>query len=94
MVASIVDIAFITVPGYSVNKRGRLFLQRRQFLTNIPGTVSARRMGRPPLNVKETKVRLTDEQRERIRELVGEQGMAQFIREAVERELKRREKQG
>jgi hypothetical protein len=63
-------------------------------LTNIPGTVMARRMGRPPLNVKETKVRLTEEQRDRIRELVGEQGMAQFIREAVERELKRREKQG
>jgi predicted DNA-binding protein len=49
-------------------------------------------MGRPPLNVKETKVRLTDEQRERIRALVGEQGMAQFIREAIERELKRRER--
>lgn len=51
-----------------------------------------RRMGRPPLGVKETKVRLTDEQRERIVALVGNQGMAQFIREAVERELKRREK--
>lgn len=47
--------------------------------------------GRPPLGVKETKVRLTEEQRDRIRVLVGEQGMAQFIREAVERELKRRE---
>jgi predicted DNA-binding protein len=51
-------------------------------------------MGRPPLNVKETKVRLTEDQRDRIRDLVGEQGMAQFIREAVERELKRREKKG
>jgi hypothetical protein len=61
-------------------------------LTNIPGTVIERRMGRPALGVKETKVRLTDEQRERIRLLVGEQGMATFIREAVERELKRREK--
>lgn len=49
--------------------------------------------GRPPLGVKETKVRLTEAQRERIRELVGEQGMAQFIREAIERELKRRERQ-
>ncbi|MEY9807028.1 hypothetical protein [Bradyrhizobium elkanii] len=62
-------------------------------MTNIPGTDMGRRMGRPPLGVKETKVRLTDEQRERIVALVGNQGMAQFIREAVERELKRREKQ-
>lgn len=61
-------------------------------MTNIPGTDMGRRMGRPPLGVKETKVRLTDEQRERIVALVGNQGMAQFIREAVERELKRREK--
>lgn len=61
-------------------------------LTNIPGTDTSRRMGRPPLGVKETKVRLTDEQRDRIRELVGDTGMAQFIRDAVERELKRREK--
>lgn len=49
-------------------------------------------MGRPPLGIKPTQVRLSEETRERIRELVGEQGMAQFIREAVERELKRREK--
>jgi predicted DNA-binding protein len=49
-------------------------------------------MGRPPLGVKETKVRLTEKQRDRIRLLVGEQGMAQFIREAIERELKRRER--
>jgi hypothetical protein len=61
-------------------------------LTNIPGTDTSRRMGRPPLNVKETKVRLTDEQRERIEALVGPNRMAQFIREAIERELKRREK--
>lgn len=53
----------------------------------------SRRMGRPPLGIKPTQVRLSEETRERIRELVGEQGMAQFIREAVERELKRREKQ-
>ena len=50
--------------------------------------------GRPPLGVKETKVRLTEAQRDRIRALVGEQGMAAFIREAVERELKRRERRG
>lgn len=49
-------------------------------------------MGRPPLSVKETKVRLTDEQRTRILALVGAYGMAQFIRDAVDAELQRREK--
>ena len=48
-------------------------------------------MGRPPLNVKETKVRLTDEQRARIEALVGTYGMSKFIREAIDRELERRE---
>nr|WP_276559951.1 YlcI/YnfO family protein [Bradyrhizobium elkanii] len=47
--------------------------------------------GRPFLNVKPTQVRLSKEIREQIRSLVGDSGMAQFIREAVERELKRRE---
>lgn len=50
--------------------------------------------GRPPLGNKPTLVRLSEEVRERIRELVGEQGMAEFIREALDRELKRRERQG
>lgn len=50
------------------------------------------RMGRPPLGNKPTQIRLPEEIRERIREIVGVKGMAQFIREAVERELKRREK--
>lgn len=50
------------------------------------------RMGRPPLGNKPTQIRLPEEVRERIREIVGEKGMAQFIREAVEREMKRREK--
>lgn len=49
-------------------------------------------MGRPPMQVKATVVRLPDDTRERIRKLVGDTGMAQFIREAVERELKRRER--
>jgi len=48
-------------------------------------------MGRPTLHVKETKVRLTDEQRSRIETLVGTYGMAKFIREAVDAELNRRE---
>lgn len=60
-------------------------------MTNIPGTVSQGRMGRPPLNVKETKVRLTLETRARIEALVGPNRMAAFIREAIEAELQRRE---
>lgn len=60
-------------------------------LTNFSGTDTPTRMGRPPLNVKETKVRLTDEQRQRIEALVGPNRMAAFIREAVENELERRE---
>lgn len=62
------------------------------FLTNFPGTDICRRMGRPPLNVKETKVRLTDEQRQRIEALVGPNRMAIFIREAIDAELERRER--
>ena len=48
-------------------------------------------MGRPALGVYSTNVRLFDEQRDRIVKLVGARGMAAFIREAIERELKRRE---
>lgn len=59
-------------------------------MTNFPIPDSPRRMGRPPLGNRPTQVRLSEETRERIRELVGESGMAQFIREAIERELKRR----
>lgn len=60
-------------------------------MTEISLADTPSRMGRPPLNVKETKVRLTDEQRTRIEVIVGTYGMAKFIREAVERELERRE---
>ena len=61
-------------------------------LTDFPGTHTGRPMGRPALGVKETKVRLSPEVRARIAALVGENRMAAFIREAVERELERREK--
>ena len=65
-------------------------------MTNIPGTVISRRMGRPPLSIKsdtvETKVRMTTETKKRIEALIGPNRMAEFIREAIERELKRREK--
>lgn len=62
-------------------------------LTNFPGTVSGVRMGRPPLGVKETKVRLTLDQIARIEAIAGPNRMAHFIREAVENELKLREGQ-
>jgi predicted DNA-binding protein len=52
-------------------------------------------MGRPPLKAtsitKPTMVRLTDDVRQRIEVLAGPNRMAEFIREAVESELKRRE---
>lgn len=63
-------------------------------LTNFQGTDIGARMGRPPLNVKETKVRLTDEQRERIEAIAGPNRMAAFIREAIDAELERRERDG
>ncbi|USQ74721.1 hypothetical protein NF552_26275 (plasmid) [Roseomonas mucosa] len=62
-------------------------------MTDFPVTVTRKRMGRPPLNVKPTLIRLTDEIRQRIEALVGPNRMAVFIREAVESELARRERQ-
>jgi metal-responsive CopG/Arc/MetJ family transcriptional regulator len=50
-------------------------------------------MGRPPLGIKPTTVRLPASLLERIDGLMGEHRRAQFIREAVERELERREKE-
>jgi hypothetical protein len=49
-------------------------------------------MGRPPLNVKPTLVRLTKDIRQRIEAVAGPNRMALFIREAIENELKRRER--
>lgn len=49
-------------------------------------------MGRPPMKVQATVIRLPKDVRDRISALAGKQGMAAFIREAVERELKRRER--
>lgn len=49
-------------------------------------------MGRPPMNVKPMLVRLPAGMAERIDAVAGENRRAEFIREAVERELKRREK--
>lgn len=49
-------------------------------------------MGRPSLNVEETKVRLTAGVKDRIIALVGKQRMASFIRDAVEAALSKAEK--
>jgi predicted DNA-binding protein len=59
---------------------------------NLPISANSGRMGRPALNLKPTVVRLSEETLKRIEALVGKNRMAQFIREAVERELKRRER--
>lgn len=60
-------------------------------LTTQTIPISSGHMTKPSLGVKPTQVRLTEEQRQRIEALVGTYGMAKFIREAVERELERRE---
>lgn len=51
-----------------------------------------RPMGRPPMNVKPILVRLPEGIPERIDALAGKNRRAEFIREAVEREIKRRER--
>ena len=61
-------------------------------MTDYPIPLTPGRMGRPPMNVKPTMVRLTEDVRSRIVALVGANRMAGFIREAVEAELQRREK--
>ena len=48
-------------------------------------------MGRPPLGMKSTYLRLPPELRARIEALVGKHRMGQFLREAAEAEVLRRE---
>jgi len=52
---------------------------------------TSRRMGRPSLKVKPTLVRLSDGIAERIDAIAGKNRRADFIREAVEKELAYRE---
>jgi metal-responsive CopG/Arc/MetJ family transcriptional regulator len=61
-------------------------------LTTFPISDTAKRMGRPPMNVKPILIRLPDDVPDRIDAIVGKNRRAEFIREAVETELKRREK--
>ncbi len=49
------------------------------------------RMGRPPLNVKRMVIRLPVETIARIEAVAGKRRIAQFVREAAEAELLRRE---
>lgn len=51
-------------------------------------------MGRPPLGMKPTTIRLSVDTIRRIETLVGNRRLASFIREAVESELQRRENPG
>lgn len=55
-------------------------------------SVNKSRMGRPPLNVKPMVVRLPEGVPERIDAVAGENKRAEFIRKAVETELKKRER--
>lgn len=82
----------ITAVGYkSISNRAY-----EAALTEIAQSVIARKMGRPPikpdLKVKKTTIWLHQPMVDRIVALVGSQGMSAFIREAVEAELKRRER--
>ncbi|WP_033073997.1 hypothetical protein [Sphingopyxis sp. MWB1] len=50
-------------------------------------------MGRPPLGMKATTIRLSVDTIRRIEAQVGNRQLAKFIREAVERELRQREEE-
>ncbi|MET4187656.1 metal-responsive CopG/Arc/MetJ family transcriptional regulator [Bradyrhizobium sp. JR1.7] len=58
---------------------------------NFPISGSSRRMGRPSLSVKPIIVRLSERTIERIDALMGKNKRSQFLREAAENELERRE---
>ncbi|WP_441256056.1 hypothetical protein [Tardiphaga sp. 285_C5_N1_2] len=60
-------------------------------MTQFTAPDSAGRMGRPPLGNRSTNVRISEEVKDRIRELVGDKGMAQFIRDAIDEKLAKRE---
>jgi hypothetical protein len=75
----------------AVNKRCR-FIFEVQMISDV---ANEPRMGRPPLNrddvTKRTQVRFEAEMMARIDAIAGPHRRAEFIREAVERELERRE---
>jgi metal-responsive CopG/Arc/MetJ family transcriptional regulator len=60
---------------------------------NYPIPATQARMGRPPMNVKPMLVRLGEDVPERIDQVLApKEKRADLIREAVEREIKRRER--
>lgn len=65
-------------------------------MTNFSQSVIPRRMGRPPIKrdmkVEKTTLWLHRPVVDRIIELVGKQGLSEFMRTAAEAELKRRER--
>lgn len=62
-------------------------------MTDLPISPTPARMGRPPMNVKPILVRLPEGTAEKIDEIAGKNRRAEFIREAIEREIKRRARQ-
>lgn len=62
-------------------------------LTDKAISPTPRRMGRESLGVVGVYVWLKEGQRERIDDLVGKQARSDFIRQAIEAELKRRARQ-
>lgn len=60
-------------------------------MSNFSQSLTPRRMGRPPLKVELTSVRLSEGAKERIAALVGTYGMAKFIRQAVDDAIKEAE---
>lgn len=61
-------------------------------MTHFPVSDTRPAMGRPTLHVKPTVIRLSDGMAERIDAIAGKNRRAEFIREAIEAELKRRER--
>jgi hypothetical protein len=57
----------------------------------VPLADRDRAMGRPPLGMKPTTIRLPVETIQRIEALVGNRRLAVFIRDAIDNELQRRE---
>lgn len=60
-------------------------------MENINAPDSRKVMGRPPLHVTALTVRLRTTSLTKIKELVGEKGVSEFVRDAVDREIERRE---
>lgn len=85
-------LTYITDIGYTLNCQRRNGIAGN-VLTRYSISVTRKAMGRPPLDVKPTLVRLTKDACDRIDALEGPNRRAVFIRAAVARELQRRERE-